>query len=145
MIRWKHVIVGLAIMLAGFSGCKQQCFLYECDHDHYIRDLGLPERVECDPISTMEPVIPNVATPTTIIDPERPPRYLSLAEAVAIALEQGKVVTQVLPSFFPGSTVGIPGASFGVQDTLLSSVPGPTAPRGISSSIRVLRLDPASR
>jgi outer membrane protein TolC len=138
MMRWKQVIVALAVILAAISGCKQQCFLFECDYDHYHRDIGFPERVECDPSSVIEPATATVPPPSTINDAERPPRYLSLAEAVAIALEQGKVTPIPGGAFLPTS----PFPSAGVfQDTL--STTGGVDPGQLSNSIRVLRLQPA--
>jgi len=88
MMRWKRVAVGLAVTFACISGCKQQCFLMECDYGHY-KDIGLPPSVECDPNSWIKPAAQLVPPPPTVLDPERPPRFISLAEAVAMALENG--------------------------------------------------------
>src|SRR5262245_4612120 len=114
MMRWKQVVIGLAVGLAAISGCKQQCFLYECDYDQYQK-MGLPPRLECEPSSCIQPITANVPTPSTINDADRPPRYLSLAEAVAIALEQGKVTSITGGAFLPTSPFPSAGA---FQDTL---------------------------
>src|SRR5262249_5466599 len=93
MMRWKPVAVGLALIVAGVIGCKQQCFLTECDYEHY-RHLGLTPQLEKDPMVTIQPATSTVPAPATVLDPERKPRYLSLAEAIAMALEQGRVGDQ---------------------------------------------------
>src|SRR5438477_7810806 len=122
MMRWKQVIVGLAVTLACISGCKQQCFLHECDYDHY-HDIGLPKDVECDSSKWIQPVTHNVPAPPTVLDPDRPPRYLSLAEAIAMALEQGRIGSGNITSLSLGV---IPGT---VSNLLLSASPfGNTQP-----------------
>ena len=123
MMRWKHAVVGLALTIAGAAGCKQQCFLTECDYNHF-KDIGLPDRVQCDPKVSIQPITAAVPPPSTVLDPERKPRYLSLAEAIAIALEQGRVGDQ---------------DPQGITLTSLINVGIPAS----SDTIRVLSLDPA--
>src|SRR5437016_6921435 len=124
MMRWKQVGAGLALILAGAFGCKQQCFLNECDYNHY-RDLSnLGSRIECDPKVSIQPAIATVPKPSTVLDPERKIRYLSLAEAIAIALEQGRVGDQ---------------DPTGITLTSLININIPAS----SDTIRVLSLDPA--
>jgi outer membrane protein TolC len=123
MMCWKHGVVGLAFTLAVVAGCKQQCFLNECDYEHY-RQVGLTPRLECDPKASIEPATLAPPPPSTVLDPDRKIRYLSLAEAIAIALEQGRVGDQdpletTLTSLI---NIGIPASS---------------------DTIRVLSLDPA--
>jgi outer membrane protein TolC len=123
MMRWKHAVVGLALTVAVAAGCKQQCFLTECDYEHY-RQIGLTKRVECDPKAAIEPATAMPLPPSTVLDPDRKIRYLSLAEAIAIALEQGRVGDQdpletTLTSLI---NIGIPASS---------------------DTVRVLALDPA--
>src|SRR5581483_1015298 len=93
-MRWKSAVFGLALSWAAVVGCKQQCFLSECDYDHY-HHIGLPPMGDCDPTASLKPMISITPDPTTILDPDRPIRYLSLAEAIAVALEQGSVGNQV--------------------------------------------------
>jgi outer membrane protein TolC len=123
MMRWKRVGLGLALIIAGIAGCKQQCFLNECDYEHY-RNIGLSNRLETDPTVSMQPATAVVPTPATVLDPERPIRYLSLAEAIAMALEQGRVGDQ---------------DPQGITLTSLINIGIPAA----SDTIRVLSLDPA--
>jgi outer membrane protein TolC len=138
MMRWKRVAVGLAVTFACISGCKQQCFLMECDYGHY-KDIGLPPSVECDPNSWIKPAAQLVPPPPTVLDPERPPRFISLAEAVAMALENGRIGSGLTSTF-----------SLGVQPSPLSNLNlglshgGSSQPfDGITPAIRVLRMDPA--
>jgi outer membrane protein TolC len=124
MMRWKHVMVGLALTVAGVAGCKQQCFLSECDYEHY-RQLSLtPKPLECDPKASIAPATLAAPTPSTVLDPERKPRFLSLAEAIAICLEQGRVGDQ---------------DPLGTTLTSLINIGIPAS----SDTIRVLALDPA--
>jgi outer membrane protein TolC len=127
-MRWKHMIVGLALTIGGLAGCKQQCFLHECDYNHYIQDIGLPADTVCDPEAPNRVVSAPVPKPMTVNDLEREPRYLSLAEAVAIGLEQGRFGS----TFLNGTAIDN-----------LTSTPGPVNPANFSDSVRVLRLDPA--
>jgi outer membrane protein TolC len=122
MMRWKHVVVGLALTLAGVAGCKQQCFLTECDYNHY-REMGLT-KLECDPKASIEPTTIAAPPPSTVLDPDRKPRYLSLAEVIALALEQGRVGDQ---------------DPLGTTLTSLINIGIPAS----AESIRVLALDPA--
>jgi outer membrane protein TolC len=123
MMRWKHGVVGLAFTLAVVAGCKQQCFLTECDYEHY-RQVGLPPQLECDPKASIQPATLAPLPPSTVLDPDRKIRYLSLAEVIATALEQGRIGDQdpletTLTSLI---NIGIPASS---------------------DTIRVLALDPA--
>lgn len=126
-MRWKAGLVGLFLMSAIGVGCKQQCFMNECDYRHY-HDIGLPPNLECKPPQCLPPLAGNVPAPTTVLDPDRPPRYISLAEAIAIALEQGEIGAE-----------NAQGAG-GSNDTLASFAGGGVS---LSDSIRVLSLDPA--
>jgi outer membrane protein TolC len=126
-MRWKAVVVGLMLGVAGVAGCSKQCFIHECDYDNYAK-YGFPD-LECKPGAP--PITPdqlNTTGPRTIMDPEAKIRYISLAEALAIALEQGTVGVQ--SPFFPGS----------ITDTLVQFTGQGVAG---SDAIRVLALDPA--
>src|SRR5438045_4863544 len=70
----------------------------------------------------------NTPRPMTVLDTNRQPRPIRLAECIAIALEQGNVGSQ--SSLFPGIA----------NDTLIQ-FNGRLV--GASDSIRVLALDPA--
>src|SRR5947209_20564924 len=93
-MRWKTMVLGLALSLGLNTGCKQQCFLSECDYHHY-REMGLPD-LECSPTASIVPSGSNIGAPATVLNPEREVRYLSLPEAVAMALEAGTVGSPAL-------------------------------------------------
>src|SRR6202047_5693468 len=41
LMRWKVALATLLALSALAAGCKQHCFMTECDYDHY-RSLALP-------------------------------------------------------------------------------------------------------
>src|SRR5262245_41473667 len=125
-MRWKAVVVGLALTLAVTSGCKQQCFLTEASYNA-AHDLTM-SNLACDADLSVRPPSAIVPTPTSVNDPEREPRYLSLREAIAIALENG---TTGLQSSRLGGTAD--------DDLLRFTGNGVVQP----DSIRVLALQPA--
>jgi outer membrane protein TolC len=139
-MRWKRLCRGLALLLASVVGCKQVVYVTEDDLNKF-KDLGLPANLANEPCVNALPVAKRSAKPATIYDPDRPIRYISLAEAIAIALEQGTV----------GNTSVIIQDQFGAgintvqtaNDQPVSFNGIPSGRVGSSDSIRVLRLDPA--
>ena len=129
-MRWNKVVVGLALSCAAALGCKQQCFLSECDYNHYrlAGGIPLPAHLEDKPGAGLEPITQLVGNPKTVLDSDREIRWLTIREALAVALEQGNIGSQS-PNF--------PGVG---NDNLVTFqgrfVSG-------SDSIRVLALDPA--
>jgi outer membrane protein TolC len=90
-MRWITVVGGLTLALALAAGCKQPCYMTECDYDHYHL-LGIPDKLECDPSAGSQPgLLSQTGPPATVLHPERKIRYISLAEAISISLEQGTV------------------------------------------------------
>jgi outer membrane protein TolC len=138
-MRWKTTVVGLMAALAFAVGCKQQCFLYECDRNATYAGLGLSPRLEDDPTPSIVPATGTVGKPATIDDAERPPRYLSLAEAFAMALENGDPGTSSIGQapYFLGTVIDDPSvlsrAGVGIGARQVSS----------ANNIRVLSLFPA--
>jgi outer membrane protein TolC len=135
MKRWKHRLAGLLMGSAALAGCKQPLFIAECDYNRCAIP-NLPTAFETDPHAAITPGPADIPAPSTTQDPDRPPRYISLAECIAIALEQGNVGTPN-PAFITltsGNVVNVYG------DTLVSFTGGPI---NQSDSIRVLALDPA--
>ncbi len=131
-MRWTRTLSTLALLLVVMAGCKQQCFIKECDYNHY-RD-NLAGHLEFEPQAADRPtsvVHTGGPDPTTILDPDRKPRYISLAEAISIALEQGTTGAQ---------TAG----GIGVDDLIRfrGNTPGPLG--ASSDHIRVLALTPAT-
>ena len=90
-MRWTTNTGGWCCYWRSSRAGSKQCFLRECDYNHYKKDLaGL---LEYRPDVTAAPVTSVIHTggtpPPTVFDPDRKVRYLSLAEAISIALEQG--------------------------------------------------------
>src|SRR5262249_48714882 len=79
--------VGLALVLALGSGCQRQVFLQERDLNSATGTLSL--NLEHNPSVGASVISAPVDAPPTVDFPDRPPRYLSLQEAIAIALETG--------------------------------------------------------
>jgi outer membrane protein TolC len=108
------------------TGCARPCYVTECDLTHY-RNLGVPPALECDPAASIVPGASGEPAPPTPDNPDRKIRYISLAEAIAICLEQG--------------TIGSPALDGSTSDGLVAF-----AGTGVASGenpIRVLALDPA--
>jgi outer membrane protein TolC len=98
-MRWKTVLGGgLALILAASAGCKQPIYMTDADMNRfYANGSGIPSHMECDPHVGVVPSAAAISPPPpTVNDPERPIRYLPLAEAISIALQQGNVGTQAL-------------------------------------------------
>lgn len=127
-MRWKKVLRGgLALILAASAGCKQTCYLTECDVDHYVKAGHLPPNAECDTSLGITPSSAAITPPpTTVNEPERPIRYLSLAEAIAIALQGGNV-----------------GEGGPVQGISLASAGQTQGAGGSSDNVKILDLNPA--
>ncbi|HZU39204.1 MAG TPA: TolC family protein [Gemmataceae bacterium] len=125
-MRWNALAVLGVLALAIMAGCKEQCFVHDCDLEQYSRLTGVPD-LECKPGATILPSGTCTPAPATVLQPERPSRYITLAEAFALALERG--------------TPGNPLLNGTTADALLSyqarSVLSPENP------IRVLALQPA--
>jgi len=118
----------LAMLLSslGLIGCKQRLFLTEDDYSHY--QSLMPSYVETTAASLIQPEPLDTPAPPTVLDPERPARYMSLAECIALALEQGR-------------TGGGGSFLFGGE---LPAIDVPTqAGQLTSDAIRVLALNPA--
>ncbi len=118
----------LVLVLFVVCGCSQPCFLTEKDYNQYCLLNGLPKELESTYAVTAPPPL-SPFVPGTVNDPERPPRYISLQECMAIALQQGMIGSQSVR--FPGVAEDL--VSFG----------GPVTGVVGSDAIRVLTLNPA--
>src|SRR5436309_363873 len=87
-MRWTKRTWIAALLLAALTGCKQQCFIKECDWCH-TRD-NLAGQLELN-YHASDPAVSVVhsSQPNTVLDPERPAHYMCLAEAISLALEHG--------------------------------------------------------
>jgi outer membrane protein TolC len=147
-MRWL-VALALAYLSIAVVGCKQQCFVHECDvtgPDYYKR-LLLPEGLDCDPSASCQPGLCNyVKEPATVLHSDLPIRYISLQEAIAIALEQGTVNQS--PALVDSSVNETPGLLAARIDGLISFTRSPGAAvsgitDAVADSVRVLSLEPA--
>jgi outer membrane protein TolC len=127
-MRWKSSIGVLALLLAAAAGCKQRVFMTQEQFD--TLQAQVPGNLFTNPNIGTEPTIPMVGAPPTLYNIDRfQVRYLSLAEAIAICLEQGTVGQPSL--LFPG---------IGLDNEVVFTGRGTSG----SDSIRVLALDPAT-
>src|SRR5437763_4250064 len=111
-MRWTKQPWIAALLATALAVCTQQCFIKECDYDHVRNDLAgsLEHIYQASDPRIASPVYTG-CLPATVLDPDRPPRYLSLAEAIAIALEHGTVGSLALNGQGNDNLV----AGFGVQ------------------------------
>jgi len=125
---WKFSCCGLTLLLTILVGCKGRVFLTEDQLNIYKGPV--PANLQENPNIGATPTVPLTEPPPTLYNLNRAIRYLSLAEAISISLEQGTVGQPSL--LFPG--VGL--------DNLITAPQG--SPPGGSDSIRVLAVDPAT-
>ena len=52
-MRWTLTLSTLGLLVAAMAGCKQQCFIKECDYQHYRDNLG--GFIEFDPEASQKP------------------------------------------------------------------------------------------
>ncbi|MFM7149486.1 MAG: hypothetical protein ACKO23_06550, partial [Gemmataceae bacterium] len=125
-MRWNRMWGALALALAVTAGCKQRCFMTEADFNRTTTTLL--ENMELKPDLGAQPITDIVDAPPTLNDLDRKVRFISLAECISIALEQGRVGQFNI--LFPGTA----------NDNLVQFTG-----RGItgSDSIRVFALEPA--
>jgi outer membrane protein TolC len=137
-MRWKSLTGALALAVAAAGGCARTCYI-TCDDAVNSATLAASGLNEKDPQLSVQPTIGQTPPPSNVSDPERKVRYMALAEAIAISLEQGTVGNQstTLSNLAGGSATGIQTSS----DQPVS-FNGRTT--GASDAIRVLALDPAS-
>jgi outer membrane protein TolC len=127
MMRWRMLMLGLALGCSLTTGCRQQLFLAEEDFNKAMTG-ALPANFEHHPLDAIAPPSGVSPTPADVNRPDRPPRYMTLQEAIAIALENGNTSSRQ-----PG---------FGkVDDTLAAGVVDRL--QNQSENIRVLSLFPA--
>jgi outer membrane protein TolC len=134
--RWiKRALAGV-LALSGAGGCKQQLFMDPGDYHNELK-IGLPKTLETNPHGPIVPDKPDNlgSNPTTVIDFVRPPRYMTLRECIALALEQGNVGVQT-------SQGASNGGAFGLKIDNLAALNGGTLVTG-TDAIRAFALDPA--
>ncbi len=130
MKRWMVCLLGMGLTLGLTSGCQQKCFIAE--KDYFYSHNMLPCSLEDGDLSAgIQPKHDPSMPPPTVTNPDRPPRHLSLQEAIALGLENG----------ISGSKNG--GANTpGVADDSPAVVTGGSL-NSQSDYVRVLALQPA--
>src|SRR5262249_5407655 len=127
--RWTARVLGGLLALTALGGCKQQLFLDPQDYTDERRPTNLPKHLETNPSEAITPGgVDAVREPATVLDPERPPRYMTLRECNALALEQGNIGSQQQQNF-------------GFKNEAANSFNGRTV--GGVDAIRAFALDPA--
>jgi outer membrane protein TolC len=121
-------IVMLAVTVAMQVGCSQPVHLYDCED--FSHRVGVPPDIATNPHLSDEVVSAPTAAPADINYPERQPYYLTLQEAIAMALERGSTGLQTTRNF------GLPDDDLIIFNQLGSQL-------GFGDSIRVLALSPA--
>jgi outer membrane protein TolC len=128
---------GGLVLLAAAVGCTRTCYM-TCE-DNVMTSNMMSQNLQLAPELAATPTIDPTAAPATTAYPERPIRFFSLAEAIAIALEQGTVGNQ--NSFLSAINAASPSGSLVASDQPVS-FNGRSV--GASDAIRVLALDPAT-
>src|SRR5437773_2091186 len=96
-MRWTKRTWIAALLAVALAGCTRQCYLKECDHAHIMNDLvGAVSEIPEASDPCIASAVHTGCTPATVLNPDRPPRYISLAEAIARALDHGTVGSQAL-------------------------------------------------
>ena len=101
-MRRNAALVVAVALAASLAGCNQKVYLQEIDAKPTAEAPGLPTDLENRPHASILPSERNTPAPSHVGDPDRPIRYISLAEAIAIALEQGNIGSQ--SALFPASS-----------------------------------------
>lgn len=129
--RWiKRALAGV-LALSAAGGCKQQLFMEPADYAEAIK-VAPPKSLETNPHGPIvPPSVDKMGQLTTVTDFVRPPRYMTLRECVAIALEQGNIGSQN-PN------------NFGFKNEQIDNF-GPFGSRFVqgSDAVRAFAIDPA--
>jgi outer membrane protein TolC len=139
--RWVAAVV-LSAGAAGLSGCTKP--LYMTPETQYLAtSVGLPNDLATNPNITATPDVSDHKPPPTVLDANREPRYMTLQEAMAIALERG-TRGQASAFLFQNFNLGTSGLQSGFNASFNDDLVQ-FAGRGIQGddSIRAFALDPA--
>jgi outer membrane protein TolC len=136
-MRWKKWIGGLALLLA--MGCQQKVFMTKPDFEE-SKLLGITGMINVSN-AVEKPSTEIFPHPAVCSSPERKMRYISLAESIAIALEQGTVGNTQNPLAIAGAQELVPD-QLGVFSPSVGQV-FQVRFNGSTDAIKVLRLDPA--
>jgi hypothetical protein len=125
MARFAWIAFFGVLSAAALTGCKQRCFMTKEDFLHYQSE-ALANIVNPPTVTDHLPVF-DVAAVSTVLSPEGKKRMMSLAECIALGLENGRNNGSgtIAPSPVSAGTGGFPD------------------PSALSDSIRVYSYDPA--
>src|SRR5688572_21808190 len=86
-----YLLIGaVCAALSLLGGCTQPLCV-EGDWKRIYENAALPMKLESAPETLLKPMTMAAPPPATVLDPDRPARHLTLALAVAMALENGTV------------------------------------------------------
>ena len=88
MNRWKNKLAATMLLFGGLAGCTRPLY-HTLKDQEIVTSAGLPKNLENDPNAASVPLIEGHNAPPTIDLPDRPIRYMTLAESFAIAMESG--------------------------------------------------------
>jgi outer membrane protein TolC len=131
MTRWIPASMALTLCVAILSGCERQVFLNQKDWDSVTTQFTA--HLESDPLFGSQPIASRTEAPPVVDYPNRDPRYLSLSEAIAVALENGTPSSNLLGGDGDGSGQ--------VDDTLFALNRGQASIQ--TDRVRVLMYNPA--
>jgi outer membrane protein TolC len=136
--RWRQWVSGTLMVFAsgGLTGCVKPLYMTP-ETQHIASTVGLPADLETNPNVAPIPDVSDHKPPPTVLDSNREPRYMTLQEAMAIALERG---TRGQSSSFIFQSLAQGNISASYNDDLV--VFGGRSVQG-DDSIRVFALDPA--
>ncbi|MBI3411374.1 MAG: TolC family protein [Planctomycetes bacterium] len=127
---WFASVLVLTSAFLGMAGCARQCFVSEQTLSTF-NQTALTDLEYANPRENAPPLQGPIASPPTVDYPDRPPRFLSLQEAIALALENG-------------TASGRGGAGTGlVDDSFVSLTIGAGSLTTQTDYIRVLSFNPA--
>src|SRR5262245_27247462 len=129
MMRWQTAVGLLALALFMVCGCSQRVFISDTEYENFHKLNALPRNLEGDPHVVDAPPVENPEPPATVNHLDLKPRYISLQECIALALQQGFIGSQSVR--FPGVT----------EDLVIFG--GPITGVVGSDAIRVLSLNNA--
>lgn len=143
--RWHRWVAGALLTLGagGLSGCTRPLFMTP-ETQHLASTVPLPGDLPNDPHVVDVPNTADHKPPATVLDSNREPRYMTLQEATALALERGtrgNASAFLFQNFNLSGTNALSGGfSASFNDDLIQF-----AGRGVQGddSIRAFALDPA--
>jgi outer membrane protein TolC len=143
MTYWKTKLMVLATFFAAgvVSGCSQPIYLREYDDFAKTVSGGLPADLPSNACISEMRTTEFPARPMTVNDLDRKPRYITLSECIAMALENGSVGVQSINSIF--NSINIQSQAFTISSVINDLVTFNGVQAVGSDSIRVFAIQPA--